>query len=487
MDVLMKLIKTAFHPEGALGLRRIRRICFISLFFVIMACVAVAQQTLPPEPRMSVPAVSSTQVADQIEVQPVSSDRAINHRLTRILDETGWFSDIDVQVREGVVFLDGLTDSTEKRTWAGELAGKTRDVVAVVNRIQVESSPWDLTPAVKELQSLWQATLQKVPRIGLSLLVLTLAWLLAWLMATGSRRILERRLKPLLSEVAARMLGIFVFLIGLYLVLQVAGLSRLAATVLGGTGLAGLVAGIAFRDILENYLASILISLRNPFRIEDLVEIAGHTGIVQRVTTRGTVLMNLDGNHVQIPNATVYKSIIRNYSANPNRRETFEVGIGFESRITLAQNLALQILNEHDAVLSDPEALVLVDRLGSATVNLKVYFWYDGSVYNGLKIRSALIRQIKRAFEDKGISMPDEAREVLFPDGVPVRVLETLPAGRQAEAAMEDSKRAAAEEEVSTGAEGHLASEDAQLREQARRSRVPEEGESLLEEPNRQQ
>ncbi len=175
------------------------------------------------------------------------------------------------------------------------MAAKTLDVVAVVNRIQIpEISPWDVSPAIGELQALWKGALEKIPRFGIGLVVLLLAQMAGKLSANGARRILDQRLNPLLRDVTARVLSVFVFLVGFYLVLQVAGLSGLAATVLGGTGLVGLVAGIAFRDILENYLASILISVRNPFRIGDLAKIAGNTGIVQWVTTRGTVLMNQD-------------------------------------------------------------------------------------------------------------------------------------------------------------------------------------------------
>lgn len=459
------------------------RLVFSALFFGIMLCSALAQQEPTPEERVTPPIGQSIQVSERIEVQSVASDQAIDRRLTRILEATGWFSDIAVQVEEGVVFLDGRADSEDYRTWAGELARKTSDVVAVVNRIQVaESSPWDFSPAVSELQVLWTWTLQRLPRLLIGLLVLLIAGVFAWMVAHGARRTLGQRLNPLLRDVAARVLGIIVLLLGVYLVLQVVGLSRLAATVLGGTGLVGLVAGIAFRDILENYLASILISLRNPFRIDDLVEIAGHTGVVQRVTTRGTVLMNLDGNHVQIPNATVYKSIIRNYTANPNRRESFEVGIGFENRIPLAQEAVSEVLSGHPAVLGDPEALVLVDRLGSATVNLKIYFWYDGSAFNGLKVKSSLIRMVKRVFQEQGISMPDEAREVLFPEGVAVRMLEPVSAERPAELPKEPIPPVVGTEAVTTGAEGGLTSEDEHLREQGRKSRFPEEGENILEE-----
>lgn len=117
-------------------------------------------------------------------------------------------------------------------------------------------------------------------------------------------------------------------LAGLYLVLRIAGLTQLALTVVGGTGLIGLVLGIAFRDITENLLASLLLSLQQPFREGDLVEVAEVTGYVQRLTSRTTVLMTLDGNQAQVPNSTVFKSTIHNFSSNPNRRDDFIVGIG---------------------------------------------------------------------------------------------------------------------------------------------------------------
>ena len=145
------------------------------------------------------------------------------------------------------------------------------------------------------------------------------------------RSLLARRLKnPLLATVLARSVGLLVFLIGLYIVFVVSGLTNVALTVLGGTGLLGVVLGIAFRDITENFLASIFLSVQSPFRTGDLVDIAGVLGFVQMLTTRATVLMTLDGNHVQIPNATVYQSKIHNYTSNPNRRVDFAIGIGYD-------------------------------------------------------------------------------------------------------------------------------------------------------------
>jgi small-conductance mechanosensitive channel len=247
--------------------------------------------------------------------------------------------------------------------------------------------------------------------------------------------------------------------------------------VVGGTGLIGLVVGIAFRDITENFLASLFLSLQQPFREGDLVEVAGITGFVQRLTSRTTVLMTPDGNQVQVPNSTVFRSTLRNFTSNPNRRDDFLVGIGYDDSIAFAQEIALKVLAEHPAVLTEPEPMVLVENLGPATVNLRVYFWLDGGRHSLLKVKSSVIRLVKRAFQDAGISMPDEAREVTFPDGVPVRMLE-----REGTAPPAAARPAAEPGTVATEAETGLQSEAGEIQEQARRSWTP--GENLLQTPS---
>lgn len=73
------------------------------------------------------------------------------------------------------------------------------------------------------------------------------------------------------------------------------------------------------------------------------------------------------------------------------------------------------MLANHPAVLNNPEPSVLADSLGTVTVNLRVYFWLNGREHSWLKVRSSVIRLVKLAFQKHGISMPDEAREVVFP------------------------------------------------------------------------
>jgi len=126
--------------------------------------------------------------------------------------------------------------------------------------------------------------------------------------------------------------------------------------------------------------------------------------------------------------------------------------------------------------LNDPEPWVLVEDLGPSTVNLRIYFWLDGGQNSWLKVKSSVIRLIKRAFQDSGISLPDEAREVTFPQGVPVRMVEGERPLEPAEPAL--AKPTAEPETVATEAEAGLQSEAEVIKEQARRSWTP--GENLL-------
>jgi len=421
----------------------------------------------------------------QVDVTPVAHDEAIQKRLQSVLEATGWFTDPRVDVREGVVFLSGPVDTAELKKWAGGLARSTQDVVAVANRMEVlEPSMWDFSPAWAGLRTLWRDFVRSLPALLFGFTILALSAGAGALVTRGARSLLRQRVRAnLLRNVMARGIGVLVFLFGFYIVLRVSGLTQLALTVVGGTGLIGLALGIAFRDITENFLASIFLSGQRPFETGDLVEITGVTGYVQQLNVRTTILMTLEGHLVQIPNASVYKTNLRNYSTNANRREDFVVGIGYDDSVPEAQEIARKVLMDHPAVLKQPEPSVLADSLGRATVNLRVYFWLNGREHSWLKVRSSVVRLVKLAFQQRGISMPDEAREVIFPQGIPVTMVDGNPrvAAKERPAPRSPSIPPRGEiDEASTPAEGGLSSEAEVINEQARRVEPLNDGENLL-------
>ncbi|MFN4128494.1 MAG: mechanosensitive ion channel domain-containing protein [Paracoccaceae bacterium] len=451
--------------------------------FAILAMLMLALSAAPVQAQTSstveetVAPGSDTEIA----VAPGARDTQIADRLRRILNASNWFSNLSVSVREGIVFLDAQTETDERREWAQQLALRTQDVVAVVNRIEVQRQiSWDLTPTWRELAQLVDRVKWFVPLMVVSLIILLVFWLMSRGVTKLARSTLRRRLSsPLLGDIVARALALPVILIGIYLVLQLAGLTRLAVTVLGGTGLVGIVLGLAFRDIAENALASILLSVRNPFRTGDWIQLGDYQGIVQNLNMRTTILMTLDGNHVQIPNSLVFKSIITNFSANPNRRAEFHVGIGYANSIVTAQELIIKALRAHPAVLNDPEPAAIVDELGPSTVNIRVQFWFDGKSYSLFKVRSSLMRQVKRALEDAGVKMSAPAYEMIFPEGTPVPPIPVKP-GSATEMPRPTAPTDAADAATISTGEGNLKSEEAELQRQAKSTDIPESEDNLL-------
>jgi len=363
--------------------------------------------------------------ATTLAIEPVAHDVAIRDRLKKVLDATGWFPQSGVRVESGVVFLDGPAKSEDLKKWAGDLARNTEGVAAVANQMEVvRASAWDFSAAMSGLSGLRHDIAGAMPMFVFAIVTLALFAVVAWFSVRGVRAALRERVRAkLLRDLLAMGAGVIVLFLGAYVVLRISGLTQLALTLVGGTGLIGLALGIAFRGITENYLASIFLSVQRPFQTGDLVEINGVTGYVKQLNIRTTVLMTLDGNLAQLPNSTVYVSTIRNFTATPNRREDFTIGIGYDDPIDRAQEVARRVLADHPAVLKEPEPWVLADSLGASTVNLKVYFWLNGRENSWLKVRSSVIRLVKRAYQEEGISMPDEAREVVFPRGVPVTML----------------------------------------------------------------
>jgi small conductance mechanosensitive channel len=460
-------------------MKRVDLLALIAALFLLSKTAPAAQELEGSSASFAGAELSTT---DQpVAVVPVAEDKDITARLQRIMNSTGWFKAAQVSVREGVVFLDATTATDEHRRWAGELAKNTQSTVAVVNRIEVESDVRStFGRAQQELVRFYQKIRRVWPVLVLATLILIIFWLLAKLVAFVAGFFFKGRISsPLLLKVVLRVFSIPVFLLGVYFVLQIAGLTRLAVTVLGGTGLVGIVIGFAFRDIAENFLASLLLSARNPFRSGDLIEVDGHTGVVQNLNTRSTVILSLDGNHVQIPNATVYKSTIKNYSSNPARRAQFEIGIGYDSPITKAQAIILKILNDHPAVLEEPESLVLVNTLGAATVNIRIYYWFNSATYAPDKINSALLRLSKNALLDAGVDLPDSDREVVFPKGVPLVQFDAVKVA--AEKKVEEKELASVHNEKSSASEseGNLSNQSGALSKQSE-CNVPEAGENLL-------
>lgn len=246
-----------------------------------------------------------------------------------------------------------------------------------------------------------------LPLLIISLLVLAIFYLLSrWV---GRRKILFSKFghNRFARDLSRQAVQLVIFLFGVLVALEILDATALVGAVLGTAGVFGLAVGFAFRDLVENYISSVLLSLRRPFAPNDHVRIGNLEGKVVRLTSRATILMTLDGNHLRIPNAQVFKGVILNFSRNPNRRFDFGVGVGVSEDLNEARELGLNALKRMPGVLDDPPPMALIEELGDSNVLIRFYGWVDQREVSYSKVKGESIRRVKTELEDAGMDLPE--------------------------------------------------------------------------------
>lgn len=248
--------------------------------------------------------------------------------------------------------------------------------------------------------------LERIPLLILALLVLLIANWTSRFVGNRLHLVKLRSQNPYMSGLLRMIVRTAIILIGVLIALDLIGLTSVVGAVLGSAGVVGLVLGFAFRDIAENYIAGILLSVRRPFEPGEHVVIDNREGKVISVNSRATVLMTLDGNHLQLPNSLVFKSVVLNYSKNPKRRFDFSMLIDGSQSIREAQTMAMAAIAKVEGVLDEPDPAWTVVEFGAAGIQLRFYGWVNQHESDLGKVRSEAIRQVKATFANAGIEAP---------------------------------------------------------------------------------
>ncbi len=400
------------HTSAAAIKQRHHGVWFALLFALSWATSAAGQtdaqlEAQDPEPVIEVAADSA-------------SDTEIKTRINGIFAQIDSLSEVTVGVQQGVVVLGGSVANERFAERAAQLAIRLEGVVTVEDQMErtldVEGN---VRPVVTELRSDVDHWVRALPLVLLALAVFGVIAFAAHLLASWSG--LWRRLAPnsFLATLMSQTVRIVGMVAGLIVGLNLIGATALMGTILGSAGVIGLAIGFAVRDTLENYISSIMLSLRQPFRANDHVVIDSHEGKVVRLTSRATVLMTLDGNQLRIPNSMVFKAVILNYSRNPQRRFDFELGVDASDDPLAAMNVGLEAVSALDFVLQEPAPGAVIKAVGDSNTVLLFLAWVDQTQTSFGKARSLAIRAATTAIEDNGFTMPEPIYRLRFDSPVP--------------------------------------------------------------------
>jgi len=356
------------------------------------------------------PAAAETPTAEPAITaeREIGQDAQIRERITGIFAAIDALAGVNVAVEQGVVSLSGSAARAEDVAEAESIARRVAGVVTVRNDIERDVAvDRNLGPTVDGIVREARALLRMVPLLLVALVVAVLAALLFYALARA--RSLWQRLAPnnFLAELVASALRFVGVLFGIYLALKILGATALLGALLGVGGVIGIAIGFAIRDTIDNYISSVMLSVRQPFRANDHVVIDGDEGRVVRLTSRATVLMTLDGNHLRIPNGTVFKAVILNYTTNPERRFDFDLGIDADDDPVEGMRVGIAALRALPYVLDEPEPSAWVCDVGDSNIRLRFFGWVDQRAADFFKARSLSIQACKVALESAGFALPE--------------------------------------------------------------------------------
>ena len=203
---------------------------------------------------------------------------------------------------------------------------------------------------------------------------------------------------------------VYALLLTFVIIAAIGALGVQTASLVAVIGAAGLAVGLALQGSLANFAAGVLMIIFRPYKIGDLVNLAGTEGFVEEVEIFTTVLRTPDKTKIIIPNGQVMAEQIINYTEAENRRMDLVVGIGYEDDIDKAREVILGAIRNSDYVLEDPAPKVTVAELGDSSVNLAVRPWVKSQTY--APASHEVTERIKKALDQAGVSIPFPQRDV---------------------------------------------------------------------------
>ncbi len=274
----------------------------------------------------------------------------------------------------------------------------------------------DVDPGVilERLDTWLDGGIRLLPNILLALVVLALFYGIGALSRRLIRRQGHHRGRENLGEVLGGFVKWVVILLGFLLAATIVIPSLKPGDLIAGLGVSSVAIGFAFKDILQNWLAGLLILLRQPFNIRDQIEVNGHEGTVERIETRATIIKTHDGRRIVIPNSDIYTNAVLVKTAYEYRRSQYDIGIGYEDDIDKACELLKDAVTRVEGVEAEPAVQALPWDLAASWVTIRVRWWTGSQQSDVTRIRASVVRAIKLTLEQAEVEMPGETRVCLL-------------------------------------------------------------------------
>ena len=272
-----------------------------------------------------------------------------------------------------------------------------------------------------QLVDMAEAFVRALPNMAIAIVILLITWTVARIAVRGvSRAIGKTDMRPSLQNLIDTVVKLGIWIIGLMIALIVVMPGMTPASLIAGLGIGAVAIGFAFQDIFENFLAGVLIMLREKMRIGDVIECEGIIGKVEHITLRETHVRKMSGEVTLVPNSILFKNPVEIFTDDNMRRHEVLAGVSYDTDLDKAAEVIRKAVESVDLVEVDKGIDVFAVEFNSSSVDFKVRWWAGSTPRNMWESKDKVIRAIKRALDDAGIEIPFPYITHTFKERVPL-------------------------------------------------------------------
>ena len=263
----------------------------------------------------------------------------------------------------------------------------------------------------------WITTfISMLPNLVVALFVLIIFYVMGKLARKAVVNILKKATdNKTITNLMETIIGIIIIGIGVFIALSVLQLDGAVTSLLAGAGIIGLALGFAFQDIASNFISGVILSVRHPFGIGDIIETNDIYGTVQKLNLRNTILKTMNGQIVYMPNKKVFENALTNYTKTGLRRVELVCGVSYGDDLEKVKKVSIEAVDKVDNVISDHGVQFHYDEFGDSSINFTLRFWVRFGVHlDFLSARSDSVMALKKAFDENDIMIPFPIRTLDF-------------------------------------------------------------------------
>jgi small-conductance mechanosensitive channel len=277
----------------------------------------------------------------------------------------------------------------------------------------------------RQIDAMVKGFVQALPSLMIALIILIITWGAARLGVRIVARLTGRtHIRMDLRQLVETLVRLGVWIVGFMIAMTIAIPSLTPASLFAGLGVGALAIGFAFQDIFENFLAGVLIMLREKMHIGDSVECESISGSVEKITLRETHIRQYSGELTIVPNSQLFKNPVKILTDQTLRRSDLVVGVSYDADLTVARDAIYKALDAVEGIHRDKPVDVFAQSFNSSSIDFQIWWWTNSIQHDLRAVKADVIFAIKQGLDDAGIEIPFPYLTHTFKEPLPVAVEE---------------------------------------------------------------